>query len=812
MESAEHQDLASAKGFRSLTPAMLLALPALAYGTYFILTLNIYRFVSTIPPDDSFYYLSVARNFWRYHAFTYDGINPCYGFQPLWQLLLIAVAAIPSGTGTFLKTALLLSHALFVTTGILLYAFVRPRLGTVAAVLSMAAWTFNTSHFYYDGPLSFKENAIVPPVLLCCLLLLPRGLLRDGKPFLLGVTLGLLFLARFNAIFFVGMVLAFLVVRILARSRRDIGEWRALGAVALSALLVSGAWYSYARIALGSIMPYTGHVKTAESRRYLDQLAGEGSLSRAHFAAGILVERYRDLWCRWYPSFHQIPLYPLALLGLPMIVPLIRLNPWRAPPLRQFLGCFALLLVYSLLNTFINCYHLRPGFVEYARWYFTGESIVVPLFIAFLGWLVVGPPRSSTIATLQVLLALSGANVAYALSRGGGSAHSYLAAAPLLIIMAGVIMGRHVSGTFLTRSSVALLGLFTPFALIWAPPQHWSYERAFVSLPRNDPLNISTPLPPARVSEPVQFYVVGLHLRHHLPPDSVIAASDTGIFSYFSEQKVMNMEGLMNSLEYFAMLQRTPSKIPDYLTARGTRYLFGPCDAGTQLLPDGNWVYYFLYHGGNRPEHEMAWWPFPGELEFTAPFSVVRGMRNAPPEAFVAFGQPYRDGKPVLIPRFLTAHGEPTHESRPGSITLDFETLCYDGWSAQGPAMGSAPAAGHQTEYIVGMQGRAFVDSSAAGGDGLIGRLVSSPFRLDNTLVSVRVAGGRDPLRLAFRVISEGEVLASVTGNDDNEPLLQILDLTEHHGRTAHMEILDAATGPMGHLIVDDIQFIRNMP
>lgn len=39
--------------------------------------------------DDSYYYFMIARNFWEYFGFTFDGINPTNGFQPLWQWMLL---------------------------------------------------------------------------------------------------------------------------------------------------------------------------------------------------------------------------------------------------------------------------------------------------------------------------------------------------------------------------------------------------------------------------------------------------------------------------------------------------------------------------------------------------------------------------------------------------------------------------------------------------------------------------------------------------------------------------------------------------
>ena len=48
----------------------------------------------TQAPDDSFFYLRVAQWFWPAGEFTFDGVNPTYGYQPLWQLVLCALAPL----------------------------------------------------------------------------------------------------------------------------------------------------------------------------------------------------------------------------------------------------------------------------------------------------------------------------------------------------------------------------------------------------------------------------------------------------------------------------------------------------------------------------------------------------------------------------------------------------------------------------------------------------------------------------------------------------------------------------------------------
>ena len=45
-------------------------------------------------PDDSFYYLEIARRVWLGQGSTFDGINPTNGYHPLWLMLLLPLAPL----------------------------------------------------------------------------------------------------------------------------------------------------------------------------------------------------------------------------------------------------------------------------------------------------------------------------------------------------------------------------------------------------------------------------------------------------------------------------------------------------------------------------------------------------------------------------------------------------------------------------------------------------------------------------------------------------------------------------------------------
>lgn len=77
--------------------------------------------LATSIPDDRYYYFLPALNFWKYGFFTFDGVHPTYGFQPLWQLLLTVIGAVVPDREQLLRVGLFIPHILRALTAILLF-------------------------------------------------------------------------------------------------------------------------------------------------------------------------------------------------------------------------------------------------------------------------------------------------------------------------------------------------------------------------------------------------------------------------------------------------------------------------------------------------------------------------------------------------------------------------------------------------------------------------------------------------------------------------------------------------------------------
>lgn len=151
-------------------------------------------------------------------------------------------------------------------------------------------------------------------------------------------------------------------------------------------------------------------------------------------------------------------------------------------------------------------------------------------------------------------------------------------------------------------------------------------------------------------------------------------------------------------------------------------------------------------------------------------------------------------------------------------VFADFEGETYAPWKAEGEAFGTGPATGtllHQMT-VTGFAGKRLVNSFL-GGDGARGRLVSPRFTIDRKFIAFLIGGGGHYGKTCINLVVEGKVVRTATGSNISSGGSEALhrsgwDVQDLRGRSAHLEIVDAATGGWGHINVDQITFTDNKP
>ncbi|MCX8112235.1 MAG: hypothetical protein N3E49_03435 [Bacteroidia bacterium] len=183
--------------------------------TIFLLTglsfLPLETLLRSIVLDDTFYYAKIAQNIKHHGKVSFDGVHETNGFHPLWSVAILPLTYIASNGEELLRAILLLNGVFSGTAaGLLWYLFRRHSSSSLEALL---AW-FITILFYYANWILFcgMEGGLVLLLLMTALIGYERLLRQPNlrREAILGVSLGLLFLSRLDALFlWVGIALSY---------------------------------------------------------------------------------------------------------------------------------------------------------------------------------------------------------------------------------------------------------------------------------------------------------------------------------------------------------------------------------------------------------------------------------------------------------------------------------------------------------------------------------------------------------------------------------------------------------------------------
>jgi hypothetical protein len=179
-------------------------------------------------PDDAYYYLEIAARMARGEGSTFDGINATNGYHPLWQAMLVPLAAVWSGDA-LIRATLTLGLVCVLAATLLVVRLVARVVGAVPAVVGAAfAVQFGMPH-WVDG----MESPVVLLTLALLATTLERAFATRAPRWCVaaGVASALVVLARFDESIVVVAVPVILVWHL--RSVRALGRW-VLGAGAIA--------------------------------------------------------------------------------------------------------------------------------------------------------------------------------------------------------------------------------------------------------------------------------------------------------------------------------------------------------------------------------------------------------------------------------------------------------------------------------------------------------------------------------------------------------------------------------------------------
>ncbi|MEW6745552.1 MAG: GH116 family glycosyl hydrolase [Planctomycetota bacterium] len=145
---------------------------------------------------------------------------------------------------------------------------------------------------------------------------------------------------------------------------------------------------------------------------------------------------------------------------------------------------------------------------------------------------------------------------------------------------------------------------------------------------------------------------------------------------------------------------------------------------------------------------------------------------------------------------------------RPPELFASFEGKDYGNWRVEGSAFGSHPSPGThpQQNRVSGFAGEGLVNTYLPD-DSTTGRLISPAFTVTRDFINFLVGGGAHARETCIQLVIDGKVVAEATGKNDERLEWAHFEVASHRGAEAHLAIIDRATGPWGHINVDEIEF-----
>ncbi|HVZ72649.1 MAG TPA: hypothetical protein VHJ20_09760 [Polyangia bacterium] len=465
--------------------------------------------------DDSYYYFGIANHVALDGRFTFDGIHPTNGFQPLWQFLLVGVTVAARAVGVvdryvLAHVYLILCAALNTLSAWIAFGLVDQHLGRGTRGAAVAGFFFVWIPGLTASLLGGMESAVNWPLLLSFCRLLADGEGRvsladmPARRFgpLLVVSILLVYARLDNAV-----ILATTVVYLCLRERR--AATIRMGAIWGAATLVGWApLLLWGHRVFGSPTPVSGAVKLWNT---------------AHFIARAGVGRY---------AVEVAKAFGLSVAGLP--VSAVGMGYYEVlKPIAMRLG-FS--LVVGVLGAVALA--LALGLAGRLRRMSLGPRPPAPSLLPLLAF----------VATIHLfmLAALFPDQWMYA-----GLIWYDLVEYLCLFVLAGWLGGwlfgalseaswRRLGRGALVAGAVALVPL-----LAWRP---------------GAPTECQLKLDAAR------------WINEHLPPDAVVASDDAGVLGYFARVPVVNLDGLVNERAYLDDYLK-PGRKREYLRDAGVTHL-----------------------------------------------------------------------------------------------------------------------------------------------------------------------------------------------------------------------------------------------
>jgi len=483
--------------------------------------------------DDAYYYFKLAVNYPEYGFWTFDGIRPTNGVQPLWGSILTGAALVLDALGitdvdvnarVFVALAALCHFA----SCMLLFRLVARYVSVVAGVAAAGAFLFPLGIVWTH--VWGMENSLYALVLLSVVSFYEGTFRAHGTPrnaALLGLLLGAMTLSRQNSGFLIPiLMLSYLCSGRHGGLRQRVRLCLPMGIVA-SVLVLSYLGWNLSTT--GHPLSVAGGAKAVRAEMFMADHEVEERFSGEYFDAiantmpgpmsWFITSRAMDgTWIAGGRALHgtaksDYTTIGWIVLGL-LLAPLLALRPraWLQTLGRRFraLARFHYLLALALVNAAVSL-TLFPYEITYpiVRW-----------------WLV-----ESEILIITVMAVLTATSLGFLCRRWVPARVAPGLAAGWLALLVAFHAGRMIDFYF----------------------------------------DGETQFPDWNVSTNDERLRAALWMRDNLPPDAVVGCWNAGVIGFYSDRHVVNLDGLINSWDFIPYLAE--QRMADYLLDEEIGYL-----------------------------------------------------------------------------------------------------------------------------------------------------------------------------------------------------------------------------------------------
>lgn len=497
--------------------------------------------------DDSYYYFQIAKNFPKFHQWTFDGIHLTNGVQPLYAAILCIVSwtlsPLALSPENLAKAFYLLNAVMNVAAAVAFFSWGK-RLGGISFAWLLFMF-FGFGHFTLHRQLGGMENSLYAMMLGICL---PRILsitnaenkITFKKGIIVGICFGLLFLTRVDTIFLMIIVVVWSLIKRLKMKRPFIKE---LGFIIFISFVTVFPYLVYNLKYFSHLFPISGAVKSYHSKQYaLSNFDGMFTVNYLLFTgktillvSGKLLTETVKFFTSWFFGYPFINKAFFMSFNIPFIA-------------------ISIIVVSSIAGKWY--YTAKSVRSEAVQRFFSIMSPVIPLFLFALVQLII----SSFMYPLMVNYA----------GIGWWYVPSYISLAYIVITFLYCLIFFSRKESNLNQKSLLLL-----LTLICINSFVYLYVKS-ITKPLPIDLNGDNPM-----------YNASKWMNGNLPPKSVVGCFSAGTIGYYSDHVVIGLDGLVNDYNYLDIVKN--KKLYSYLIENNITYI-ADYQKNSQKVPE-NYFY-----------------------------------------------------------------------------------------------------------------------------------------------------------------------------------------------------------------------------